>query len=514
MTTRRVRPSVAITSLRGALDHIEACGELLVSEVPVDPDLEVVALQKYFDGGDALLFDQVTGYPNARMAANLTGTPDRLCGLFGSDDVAGFKERLLEGFRHPLAPRIVADAPVQEEVHQRDLDVWSHIPMVSHTAEDPGRTLGGGVALVTGRHFWGGTHVAYNRMHFRGPDWSSFQIAPGSHGDLIATSFGREPIPLTINIGVPPAVSLMASAGFTHLLLHKGSDELGVGAVAQGAPVDLVKARTVDALAIAEAEWVIEGYLETTERVWESAEAEAAGVQGEHPFHPEWAGYMGKAYRTQRFQATAITSRAGRPIYHSLASHMQDVHLMASLTREVALFEMADRVHPGVCTDVHIPWSMTDWGGAVFQCTKQRRRDEGAQINIMTMALASSRGMKLAIAVDPDIDITNTDDVLWALTTRVDPAVDIQRVNVGGVGQTFQPVGASVGPGDRTASNLRFTGGLLIDATVPVGERERFRRPQYPVADIDPGRWFTPDQVAKGRATQQGWARYLSRLGY
>jgi len=508
-------PRVPITNLRQAIDYVDSTGELLRSDVPVDPDVEIVALQKHFDGGAALMFDRVVGYPDARMLTNLTATESRLARVFGTRDIPEFKQRLIEAYRHPTAPRVVDDAPVHEVVITDDIDVWPLVPMVAHTHDDPGRTLGGGVTLVTGRHFWGGTHVAYNRMNFRGPDWSSFQISPGSHGDMIASEFfGREPIPMTVNIGVPPSVALLGSAGFTHMLLHKGCDELGVAGTVQGSPVDIVRAKTVDAFAIAEAEWVIEGHLDTTERVWESDAAEGSGEQGVHPFHPEWAGYMGKSYRTHKFTATAITHRADRPIYHSMGVHMTDVHLMATLTREAALLEMADRLNPGFCTDVHIPWAMTDWGGAVFQVEKRRRRDEGAQINLMSMALSTSRGMKLAIAVDPDIDITNMDDVMWAVSTRVDPAVDLQRAVIGGLGQTFQPAGDSAPGTERTASNLRFSGGLMIDATVPVGQRARFERPRYAVDEIDPRRWFSADEIERGRATQHGWARFLADHGY
>ncbi|HVA09722.1 MAG TPA: UbiD family decarboxylase, partial [Acidimicrobiales bacterium] len=505
-----------ILSLRDAVAYLKATGELLVSENQVDPDVEVVALQKHFDGGAALLFEKVKGYPNARMLTNLTATEGRLARLFGMESRDEFKLRMVEAYRCGVPPRIVEKAPAQEVVLTDDVDVWPVVPMVSHTRQDPGRTLGGGVTFVSGRHFWGGTHIAYNRMNFRGPNWSSFQISPGSHGDMIATEFyKKEAIPMTINVGAPPSVVVTASAGFMYMLLHKGSDELGVAGALQRRPVDIVKAKTVDAYAIAEAEWVIEGYLDTTERVWESEESERTGEQGVHPFHPEWAGYMGKAYRTYKFTATAVTHRADRPIYHSMGVHMKDVHLMASWTREAGLMELADRISPGFCVDVHVPWSMTDWGGAIFQTRKRRKRDEGTQINVMAMALAISRGMKLAIAVDPDIDIYNLDDVMWALSTRVDPGLDIQRSVIGGLGQTFQPSErAAIGNAEWTASNLRFSGGLMIDATVPFGLADAFERPRYPVAEVDPKRFFPDEDILRGRAEQIGWERYLAQRGY
>ena len=65
----------------------------------------------------------------------------------------------------------------------KNIDVWDVVPMISHSESDPGRTLGAGTTVVRGKYFWGGSHIGYNRMNFRGPDYSSFQISPGlAHG--------------------------------------------------------------------------------------------------------------------------------------------------------------------------------------------------------------------------------------------------------------------------------------------------------------------------------------------
>jgi len=79
--------------------------------------------------------------------------------------------------------------------------------------------------------------------------------------------------------------------------------------------VELVKAKTVDAYSIANAEWVIEGYFVPYERVWETEAAENANSQGTEYFHPEWARYMGRAYRNRKFEVTAVTRRKDRPLY-------------------------------------------------------------------------------------------------------------------------------------------------------------------------------------------------------
>src|SRR5436309_2811620 len=182
-----------ISSLRSTLEYLEAVGELVSTDVEVDPHLEVAAIQKHFDGGAALLFNKVKGYPNARICNNL----------------------------------------------------------------------------------------------------------------------------------------------------------------------------------FANAEYVIEGYLDTTQKVWESPLAEKDDEQGKHPFHPEWSGYMGKAYRTYKFQATAVTHRADRPLYYGLIVHGMDEHFIDGVVREACFLELAERIVPGLCVDTHIPMGMTDWGGVIFQVKKR-----------------------------------------------------------------------------------------------------------------------------------------------
>jgi 4-hydroxy-3-polyprenylbenzoate decarboxylase len=496
--------------------RLQGTDDLLVTNKEVDPNLEMSGLAKYFDGGSALLFEKVKGYPNGRLLTNLFACEERVSRLFGVDDPRQFKFKAVEAIRHPILPKVVKDAPCQEVVITKNINVWDVVPMISHTEKDPGRTLGGGNTLVSGKYFWGGDHVSYNRMNFRGPDYSSFQISPGSHTDMIATEWYRKgPIPMTINMGVPPAVTLLAGAGFVYMVLPKGCSEVGVAGAMQGKPVELVQAKTVDALAVAEAEYVIEGYLDTTQKVWESPLAEADGKQGVHPFHPEWAGYMGKAYRTYKFQVTGVTHRKEKPIYYPSLVHAFDCHYVDVLMREAMFYELADRICPGLCVDTHIPMPCTDWGGVIFQVKKRRARDEGYQKNILSAALSCSLGMRMALAVDDDINIYNMEDIMWAIVTRIDPVNGIQNVARGGAGQAFQPAErSSAGDRDWTRTNIRFGGGTAYDATIPFAYKEAFERPPYPVKLVDPRNWFSKEEIEKGKASMTDYSRFLARTGF
>jgi 4-hydroxy-3-polyprenylbenzoate decarboxylase len=93
-----------------------------------------------------------------------------------------------------------------------------------------------------------------------------------------------------------------------------------------------------------------------------------------------------------------------------------------------------------------------------------------------------NQGMRLAIAVDTDVDIYSMDDIMWSLVTRVNPQTDIHNPVHGGIGQTFMPAERmTAGEKDWTASHTRFEGGIAIDATVPFGYERRF--PQAIIPD-------------------------------
>src|SRR5207249_5755140 len=101
---------------------------------------------------------KVKGYPNARLANNIYASAERIARLFGVEDPKKFKFKAVEAVRQPLPPIEVRDAPCQEVVITKDIDVWPIVPMISHAKTDPGRTLGAGNTVVRGKYFWGGSH--------------------------------------------------------------------------------------------------------------------------------------------------------------------------------------------------------------------------------------------------------------------------------------------------------------------------------------------------------------------
>lgn len=505
--------STATTSIRDTIDFFQQRGELITIKEEVDPVYQITGIQAAVENGPALLFENIKGYPGVRNLGNLFSRRDRLCSLFGADDYRQFRRRCLEAIRKPLPASLVEQAPCQEVVVDRNINAPALLPFARHTKRDGGRLFGGGIILISGKYFRGGNHLSFNRMNFRWPDQASLQTWYPSHlGAACFEDHRGEKVPITVNICPPPAVLVVAATGFLYGIVPMGADELGFAGALQGFPVEIVKARTVEAYSIAQAEWVIEGYIDTTERAWETDEAEKADRIAFTPFFPEWTGYLGRAFRNAKFHATAITHRRERPIFHIPLAHSFDNDIMGTPFREASFFEMADRLAPGFVVDVNTWPGVAAWGAhIIFQVKKRRRADEGFQRNILNAALAAWQGLRMAVAVDEDVDIYSPEDVLWAIVTRVNPRTDILQ---GGSskGQDLMPMERTGAGGERVAE-FRFEGGLALDATVPYDAREGFERGRYPVEEVDLKRFFSQEQLAAIRSQQSDYARLWARRG-
>ncbi|HKZ85984.1 MAG TPA: UbiD family decarboxylase [Anaerolineae bacterium] len=492
-----------LSSLRSTLAWLG--DEVKYLRAEVDPVLEMTAINKAFDDGPVFVAENITGYSHARYVASLFGRRDRVCRLLGVQSQKEAAQRILEALRHPVAPVIVSDAPCQEIVTPgKDVDPFALFPMVKHTPVDGGRFFGSGVHLIGGKYADGKSQLAFYRMSFRGRDFASINMFPGGHGDQIAQRHFGEKIPCTVNICPPPMVEFVAGGSLNPIIFPTAPDELGLAGALQGAPVELVRARTVDAYAIARSEWVIEGYIVTNERVWETEEAEELGVQGKAMFHPEYAGYVGRAYRCRKFEVTAVTHRADKPYYY--VPYFGNIWAYLPFVSANYL-ELCERIAPGFALDATSMTGLITWGGVIIQVKKRRATDEGLQRNILTAAMGISRGLRLVVVVDEDVDIYQPESVLWAIATRVDPKSDVV-IGGGGRGQAFVP-SAAVPEGKGTFGTC-----LGVDATVPWSMKDQFARTRYPVDAVDFSKWFTAEEIRSMREHQSEYLRHLGMTGF
>ena len=144
----------------------------------------------------------------------------------------------------------------------------------------------------------------------------------------------------------------------------------------------------------------------------------------------------------------------------------------------------------------------------MVQVKKQRRSDEGLQRNVMGAIMTTHRGLRMCIVVDEDIDIWEPEDVVWAMESRVSPGRDVVTFNEFSRGQAFQA--SELKTGQISVSD----GGIGLDATVPLDEKEKFRRAVYPTASMDFSKWFTEEERAGLEASQDPYFRFLAKTGY
>ena len=114
-----------ITSLRSALEWLSSQGDVLTTDVEVDPDLEITGVQKHLDGGPVVLFNKVKGKPHARAITNLLADMNVVDKLFGYKTPQERTRKIAYAMTNPLKPVDVSqnEAPCQEEVITDDLDV-------------------------------------------------------------------------------------------------------------------------------------------------------------------------------------------------------------------------------------------------------------------------------------------------------------------------------------------------------------------------------------------------------
>ncbi len=485
-----------MTSVRSLVQDLEARGQILRSDREIDPRLEVTGVLKALEGGPALLFDRVKGYPGQRIFCNPFSTNERVCEIFGAPDVKSLKHVGLAALRRPIAPRLVDVAPSQEVVVTGDdVDVLRAMPITTYTESDPGPILGSGVVLLAGDDI--GSCISYKRMHFQAGNWASLAFIPGSHFEhwVLARKRAGKNLALTVNIAAPPAVMAIAAGGGIPAVVPVGSDELGMAGGLQGSAIALCKAKTVDAMSIAEAEWVIEGYVDTHTRVAESARRKE-DPDAYAPFFPEWHGHEGEAESTYKFVVTGITRRRDDPIFDVWLAHSLQLPNIIRLVNDGALLEYLDRLSPGLIVDVNALDSMKQMG-LVIQVRKRFRRDDAIVRNLIQTAFGLSMAWRMVLVVDADVDIYNADEILWTMSTRL----DAQRNAI---------VIPEPDQGIRAGGPLKPVARVGLDLTAPKAQQQHYWRGDYPAVDLS--RWFTPAQVAAATAEQGDYARVLARL--
>jgi UbiD family decarboxylase len=247
------------------------------------------------------------------------------------------------------------------------------------------------------------------------------------------------PAPIAWIIGADPAVLLSAAAKLPY-----GVNEIMAAGGLTGSPIELVKAKTIDLLVPANAEFIIEGEIIP-------GESEPEGPFG------EFAGYMGGVGLRPVARITAITHRSDA-IYYGFSSQMppSESTIIQSLTNAGVLLKQLryDIGEPAV-TDVHID---LNFGGAMGHVIVAMDPRDPAHSKRTGCLVANMTALKRVTVVDSDIDIRDPDHLDWALNSRLNPATDIALVEAAQFGHmdpSVRSVGGRPGPASK----------LVLDAT-------------------------------------------------
>ena len=485
-----------VIDLRSALELLESIpGQMVHTDVEVDPSAELAGVYRYGGAGGtvarptktgpAMTFENVKGHPGAKVVIGLLASRKRVGYLLNSKpEKLGFMMR--DAVKNAIAPVVVdkAKAQCQEVVHlatDEGFDIRKLIPAPTNTPEDAGPYVTLGMCYASDVET-GESDVTIHRLCLQSKDEISMFFTPGArHLGAFrekAEALGK-PLPISISIGVDPAIEIASC--FEPPTTPLGFNELSIAGAIRGKAVELAPCVTIDEKCIANAEYVIEGELLVGARVREDQNSNTGKAM------PEFPGYTGPANaELPVIKVKAVTHRVN-PIMQTCIGPSEEHVSMAGIPTEASILDMVERAMPGRVQNVY---AHSSGGGkfiAVIQFKKTVPSDEGRQRQAALLAFSAFPELKQVILVDEDVDIFDTNDVLWAMTTRMQADVDI--VTIPGV--RCHPLDPSNDP--ACSWSIRDHGiacKTIYDATVPFNQKARFQRAKFMEVDV---KKFLPD---------------------
>jgi len=403
-------------------------GELSRVTDPVSSDLEIAAVtdrvSKSPGGGPGLLFERPAGF-DMPVAVNLFGSMTRICMALGVrrlDDLGTEIEELttpkmpagmLDALKmlptvnrlRDLMPKTVRDAPCQEVV--RTNGTLDEIPILKCWPEDGGRyiTL---PMVFTKDPETGARNVGTYRMQVfdgrsTGMHWQRHK--GGAQHYRVAERLKKR-LPVAVALGPDPALAFSATAP-----MPEGLDELMLAGFLRRDRVELVKCVTIDMEVPANAQIILEGYVEPGERRRE-------GPFGDH------TGFYSHPDDYPVFHLTCITHRT-RPIYLTTVvgiPPMEDYYL--GMASERIFLPLIRKTLPEI-VDMHFP-AAGIFHNIVIISIDKRYPGHARKIMNACWGLGQLMFSKTVIVVDKDVNVQDPAEVAWIVGTHYDPERDIQ----------------------------------------------------------------------------------------
>lgn len=284
--------------LRRVLDEIKDDPQQYhATDVEVDPDAELSGVYRYIGAGGtverptkegpAMVFNNVKGFSDARVLIGLMASRKRV-GKMLHHDFRTLGQFLNDSVSKPIAPVVVDEnqAPAHEVVYRAEdpgFDIRKLVPAPTNTPLDAGPYISCGVVFGSNMDKTM-SDVTIHRMVLEDKDKLGIFIQPGGrHIGHFAEEFEKanKPMPITINIGLDPAVTIGVT--FEPPTTPLGYNELGVAGAIRNQAVQLVDGLTVDQKAIARAEYTLEGYIMPNERIQEDINTHTGKAMPEFP---------------------------------------------------------------------------------------------------------------------------------------------------------------------------------------------------------------------------------------
>ena len=425
--------------LRQFLKVLEAEGELQRITTEVDPKHELGAICKVCNekpNSPALLFENVKG-SSIPVVGQLLATDQRVALALGLKPENAFEETVRRTAT-PIATRLVPSGPCQEVVMKgSEVDI-TKLPLCTNNPRDGAPYITAGHVIIKDPEY--GKNLSIYRMMLISKNEVTIRFTPGHDGyDFIknAEKRGQKTFEVAVCVGVPPAVYVASQ--FEPRI---GVYELEIAGGLAGAPIDVVKCQTVDLEVPALTEIVLEGEVTIP-----------AKTTKEGPFG-EFCGYTTQEVPNERVMTIKAMTHRKNPIYHNIwLGKPPHEHLYVdALTYAVAAYQELKPAYPALKKAYAPPWGVSIV--LVLQLEKRLMR-AGIVDNILAASLYTRSGKwKHVIVVDEDIVLENPNEVLWALTTRFQPATDMYVIPRG-ITSTLEPSATAEG----------MTSKLMLDLT-------------------------------------------------
>ncbi|MBI1423998.1 MAG: 4-hydroxy-3-polyprenylbenzoate decarboxylase [Gammaproteobacteria bacterium] len=420
------------SDFRDFLQQLEKAGQLKRIRQAVDPRLEMTEVcdRVLRAGGPALLFENPIGY-DIPVLANLFGTPQRVALGMGEESVEALREvgKTLAMLKEPeppkgmkdawdklpvfkqvlnMAPKQVKSAPCQDVVIEGDAVDLSRYPIQTCWPEDAGPLITWALVVTRGpaktrqnlgiyrQQVIGKNKVIMRWLAHRGGaldfrDWC--EVHPG------------EPFPVAVALGADPATILGAVTPVPDTL-----SEYAFAGLLRGAKTEVVKCLGSELQVPASAEIVLEGVIHPGEMADE-------GPFGDH------TGYYNEVERFPVFTIERITQRKD-PIYHSTyTGRPPDEPSILGVALNEVFVPILQKQFPEI-VDFYLPPEGCSYRMAVVSMKKQYPGHAKRVMFGVWSFLRQFMYTKFVIVTDADVDVRNWQDVIWAMTTRMDPARD------------------------------------------------------------------------------------------